>query len=185
MDKEAKLVQLLRDFRKQPPHFHFAEVTEITGETCSIKIGDLALTDVRLMASAQKSTRDGLLVIPKVGSLVLVADDHEVGLRSLFVVKVDDPEKIIYTHKDTSIEIDADAGTIVINGGDLGGLIKIEELVNRLNAIEDYVKNFKSIYNTHTHTDPISGSTGAPSATVLLDPETTQRDPLEDTKVKH
>jgi len=185
MDKEARVVELLRKLTEQKDVFFYGVVKKITGDTCTVMIGDLELSDVRL-----KATNNGadakLLITPTIDSIVIIGANGG-DLRSTFIIKVDDPEKIFYTHGDITIDIDGSSGNIKINGGNLGGLIKIEELVNRLNAIEDYVKDFKTKYDSHTHLGVLAGngSSGNTASVVGADPTKTQRDPLEDTKIKH
>ena len=184
MDKTAEAVELLRKLTAPKDVFFYGSVTEITGDTCSVIIQDLELTDVRMKATDDGS-EDKLLLTPTVGSKLIVGANGG-DFRSLFIIKVDDPEKILYKHKDITIDIDGSSGNIKINGGDLGGLIKIEELVSRFNTLEDYVKEFKTKYDLHTHKVISIGSpTDPPLPLVMTDPEKTQRDPLEDTKVKH
>jgi hypothetical protein len=187
MATEADVIRQLKELVKAKGDIFFnAEITAITGDTCSIRIsGGLELTDVMLKVTNDKK-EDKFIMIPTVGSIVLVSCNNG-DLRDISVIGVDDPERIFYKHKDVSIDIDAKTGKIIINGGDLGGLIKIEELVNRLNAIEDYVKNFQTKYDAHVHTGvtPGSGSTAVTVSILGTPPEKSQRDPLEDKNVTH
>ncbi|MCX6281473.1 MAG: hypothetical protein NTU51_05895 [Bacteroidetes bacterium] len=184
MDQIAKFVEAFRRLKKKGDCFFYATVTEITGNTCSAKLGDLELTDIKLKATT-RDDEDKLILTPKVGSSVILGCNDE-DLRDVMIIKVDDPEKIFYKHKDITIDIDGSSGNIVINKGDNGGLINIEKLVDRLNSIEDYVKQFRTKYDSHTH--PETGTaTSPPLSTGLMniDPTKSERDPLEDKKVKH
>lgn len=82
---------------------------------------------VRLMCAVG----DGVLVKPTVGSTVGVLLSKSV-------------EPIIYQYSDVD--------EIVLRGGDLGGLVKVNELVERLNKIENLVNDFSTKYNLHKHT---------------------------------
>lgn len=187
MDKTAKVIQLLKEWRKPDGDtFHYATVTDVYGDLCSVKIGDLELTDVRLKAT-HKDSDDYMLVTPAKNTMVVVCANNG-DLRDLFVCKVDDPEKIYYKHGDLTVEINGKDGKVIINGGNLGGLIKIEELVNRFNAIEDYTKNLKTLYDSHVHPATLGNAPVTVSATTSLvgsDPTQTERDPLEDKNVTH
>jgi len=186
MDKWAKVAEMLKKIGDPKGDiFFYAEVTKITGDTCSAKVGDLELTDVRLRAT-DDNNKDKLMLTPKINSKVIVGANHG-DLRDLVVIKVDDPAKIYYKHNKVTIDIDGDSGKIKINGGDLGGLIKIEELVKRFNKLEDYVKNFKTKYDAHVHLVAQSiGAAASPTQSLIVeDPESTQRDPLEDKNVTH
>lgn len=103
------------------------EVTATDGITCSVKIGDAELSEIRLRASLTDNDRN-ILVVPKVGTSVVlgcISGDY----NNMVVLQID--------------EIDS----ITINGGELGGLIKIKELTDKLNALVDQ-------FNNHTHTLP-------------------------------
>ena len=57
-------------------------------------------------------------------------------------------------------------GHLELNGGSLGGLIKIEDLTNRLNALTDTLNGLVRAYNAHTH----AGSTGNQSLPLAIMP---------------
>ena len=85
---------------------------------------------------ANQESTNGLVAIPREGSYVVVAkfSGYEAGV----VVLMDDIESVEVIIGDYSIKMD-DQG-IVLNGGDLGGLVKLTELNNNLNAIKTYVE---------------------------------------------
>lgn len=103
------------------------EVVAVEDLTCTVKIGDAEIEGVRLRASLTGRDRQ-ILTVPKVGSCVtlgcLTAD-----LNNLVVLQVDEIEKII------------------VNGGELGGLINIQELTDKINALVE-------AFNSHTHLLP-------------------------------
>lgn len=104
-------------------------VKSVSGCVCEVQIGSLVVPEVRLRASSVD--RDGeLLVVPKVGSAVIVGSLSG-DLKELAVLSVDAAE------------------TVTVNGGTLGGLIKIEELTAKLNALVE-------AFNKHTHTVAVS-----------------------------
>lgn len=123
--------------------------------------GDANLLDVRLQASNQNK---GLILIPAVESFVMVTMlDKFTG----FVTMFSDLDKTILV-----------CDEILINGGENKGLVKIEALLEKINRLEDKMKN-------HQH---ISGSSGSPTTT---DPSSnppftnTSLSDLENPKVKH
>jgi len=184
MDKRSKAIEQLKQFRKPNGDiFSYAQVTKITGDTCSVKIGDLELTDVRLKATDDGSS-DKLVIYPLVGSKVIVCANNG-SLNDLFVCKVDDPERILYKHKNVMIDVDGKNGKIILNEGKLGGLIKIEELVSRFNKLENFIKEWRMAYDIHMHATAGTGSPSPPSVLFSKDPETTERNPLENPNVKH
>lgn len=138
-----------------------AKVLSTDGETCCVDIDGLVVSDVRLRAVVN-GEESGILVTPKTGSYVTVADLSG-NLTRLVVVGFSEVEKI-------SIDAETD---IVINGGGYGGLIKIEDLVDELNRL---VQTF----NSHTHVVP-NGTSNAPST--LANSFSTST--LENTKIRH
>lgn len=138
-----------------------AKVLSADGETCCVEIDGLVLSDVQLRAVVN-GEESGILITPKTGSYVTVADLSG-DLTRIVMVGFSEVEKI-------SIDTEAD---IVINGGSFGGLVKIEDLVGTLQHIVN-------TFNTHTHTVP-NGTSAIPAT--LMDP--IQRDGMENTKIKH
>ena len=132
-----------------------AKVLSTDGESCCVEI------DVQLRAVVN-GEESGILITPKTGSYVTVADLSG-NLTRIVVVGFSEVEKI-------SIDAETD---IVINGGGYGGLIKIEDLVNELNRL---VQTF----NTHTHVVP-NGTSDVPSILAGSFSKST----LENTHIKH
>lgn len=91
------------------------------------------IPDVRLMASVD----DGFLIIPALGSTVIVA-------QSIFT----DPLVVGFSEVDK----------IILRGGDLGGLVKVLSLVTRLNLLEKDINTLKTAFTTWV---PASGDGGA------------------------
>lgn len=102
-----------------------AEVKQVDNTTCTVAIDDLELSDVRLRAVVNEE-ESGIVVTPKVGSMVMITDLSHGKMRDWAV--------IMYS------EID----NITINGGKNGGLINIEDLVSHLNTLEDDINNLKT-----------------------------------------
>lgn len=138
-----------------------AKVLSTDGETCCVDIDGLVLSDVQLRAVVN-GEESGILITPKTGSYVTVADLSG-DLTRIVVVGFSEVEKI-------SIDAETD---IVINGGGYGGLIKIEDLVDELNRL---VQTF----NSHTHVVP-NGTSNAPSTLASSFSTST----LENTKIRH
>lgn len=79
------------------------------------------------------------------------------------------------------ISLQSDSGTI-----NYGGLIKIEELTNKLNKLLDAIKNLELAFNIHTH--PVSGTVAGVSTSQPKDVQLLQkfnRDNYENTKIIH
>ena len=75
----------------------------------------------------------------------------------------------------------SEVDTITMNGGDFGGLVKIQELTNKLNALVQ-------AFNTHTHPVTTAGTAAAQTGTAAATTgQATQfrKSDYEDEKIKH
>lgn len=144
MDKLSEIKQSIVNISKSVRNANVftAEVERIDGEKCSVSVDDLTLTDVRLRAVIN-GENSKLLITPKIKSSVLVIDLSGGKYNDLAVVNYSEIDKI---------EIDCD-NKIVINGGNNDGIIKINELTQKLNDLVD-------AFNNHIHTtDATVGAT--------------------------
>lgn len=152
-----------------------AEVKSVEGETCTVLIGELEVPDV-LLTPADEGADGKLVITPKVGSQVTVADLSGGELRQLAVVHWGEVEKISLT-----------ADSIELNGGDNGGLVKIEALTDKINNIEKDINKLKQAFTTWVPVPQDGGSSlksGVASwaAQQLVQ---TQVSDLEDDKITH
>jgi hypothetical protein len=138
MDKIAKVAEHFKNIGKpKGDAFIYAIVKEITGDTCTVTIGELELTDVRLKAT-DDSADDKLLVIPTVGSKVVIGTNPG-SMNDLFVIRTDDPEIISYKHGDLQITIDTEKinytnGNLQIN---IDAQSKVIDIINKVNISID------------------------------------------------
>lgn len=125
----------------------------------------------------------GLCLFPEVGSYVVVGfvADGAAGVV-LLTEKIESADIVI---GGTSVKIDNTA--VSFNGGSLGGLVKVQELADRLNNIENDINALKSAMSLWT---PVSNDGGAALKTAasqwygnMLTP--TVRGDFENDKVKH
>ena len=142
-------------------------VKSVSGKLCEVEIGNIVIPDVRLRASELDDDCE-MLVTPKVGSAVTVGSLNG-DLSQLVVLQVDHIE------------------SIVINGGGLGGLINIEQLTGKLNAIEDDINSLKTAMVSWT---PVAQDGGAALKTAISSwagQQLTRSDKsdYEDEKIKH
>ena len=142
-------------------------VKSASGKLCEVEIGNIVIPDVRLRASELDDDGE-MLVTPKVGSAVTVGSLNG-DLSQLVVLQVDHIE------------------SIVINGGGLGGLINIEQLTGKLNAIEDDINSLKTAMDSWT---PVAQDGGAALKTAISSwagQQLTRSDKsdYEDEKIKH
>jgi hypothetical protein len=104
-----------------------------------------------------------------------------------FIELTSEVDKIEITIDSQKLEIDTNG--FVFNTGNFGGLIKIEELVNKLNRIENDINTLKQIFSTSWIPVPNDGGAALKTAAAAwsgnqLNPITSVSN-LENTKVKH
>lgn len=151
------------------------EVKSVEGETCTVLIGELEVPDV-LLTPADDGKEGKLIITPKTGSMVTVADLSGGELRHLSVVQWGEVEKITLT-----------ADSIELNGGENGGLVNIQDLTDKLNNIEKDINSLKRAFTTWVPVPQDGGSSlkaGVASwaAQQLVQ---TQVSDLEDDKITH
>lgn len=103
-----------------------AIVTSVNGATCNAKrvLDDKIVERVRLNTNVQEEK--GLIIVPKVGSDVLITN---IDGGASFVSQYSEIEKI---------ELNVDS-TIIINGGQNDGLVEIRKLEENLEKIKTYL----------------------------------------------
>jgi hypothetical protein len=152
------------------------ESVDVDTRTCNVvTISGLAtytIENVALMSAID----DGVLILPKVGSIVSVIHNKK-GIK--FVSQFSEVESIVIITGDTTIEIKD--GLVQFNDGSFDGLVKIKDLVDKLNNLENLVNQFIGLYNGHVHTS--NGVVTFSVVTKTLTP--TQQSDLENTKITH
>lgn len=152
-----------------------AEVKSVEGETCTVLVGELEVPDV-LLTPADEGADGKLVITPKEGSQVTVADLSGGELRHLAVVHWGEVEKISLT-----------ADSIELNGGDNGGLVKIEALTDKINNIEKDINKLKQAFTTWVPVPQDGGASlkGGVASWAAQQLVQTQVSDLEDDKITH
>ncbi len=152
-----------------------AEVKSVEGETCTVFVGELEVPDV-LLTPADEGADGKLVITPKEGSQVTVADLSGGELRRLAVVHWGEVEKMSLT-----------AGSIELNGGDNGGLVKIEALTDKINNIEKDINKLKQAFTTWVPVPQDGGASlkGGVASWAAQQLVQTQVSDLEDDKITH
>lgn len=152
-----------------------AEVKSVEGETCTVLVGELEVPDV-LLTPADEGADGKLVITPKEGSQVTVADLSGGELRRLAVVHWGEVEKMSLT-----------AGSIELNGGDNGGLVKIEALTDKINNIEKDINKLKQAFTTWVPVPQDGGASlkGGVASWAAQQLVQTQVSDLEDDKITH
>jgi uncharacterized protein YaaQ len=144
---------------------------------CIPLIGGAEIFNVKIKPKTGDLNGVYMLFKPALNSIATIAmlDDND---SSFILLKAEEYETLeLITTGGFKCEIKAN-GDVILNGGDNHGLIKIDELIDKLNTLENRMF-------THQH---ISAAVGVPTAP---DPATnplivpTQRIELENNKIKH
>jgi hypothetical protein len=123
--------------------------------------GDADLQNVRLNADK----KDGFILIPKQNSLVVVSFINDSTAYISMVSEVDE---------------------INLNGTSFDGIVKVNDLVTKLNNLENKVNTIISTFNSHTHVASSFGSpTTVPPVLVTGTLTPTVKTDLENEKIKH
>lgn len=93
--------------------------------TCDVEIDGATFNEVLLATNAPQV---GIVMLPTVGSWVLVSSIG--GSNQYAVAMLSQVDKISLTVNNSTIEVTD--GEILINGGQLGGMVKVQELSDNL-----------------------------------------------------
>lgn len=172
MITDEQIRDLLKRFLVIPTQVFHAKVVDIdlNNYSCTVTPFEGAdLQEVRLKASIEVEY-EGFVEIPTVGSSVLVGligNDADTA----YIVKCSKVSKII------------------INGGELGGLVKIEELRDSLDSIKDYIADLKSAISTGLDSVGVgsaaSGTLGKTAFETAMIGKTITIENMENDKVTH
>ena len=168
----------------------FGPVTIVSATVTAINEDDtIAVTlatgeehdDVRLRSVIKAGNK--IVVTPTLETTVLLGKIEESD--EYVVLEVEDISKVTIIIGNISLVITSEG--IVFNGGALGGLIKIEDLVSDINGIKTDLNNLKTVFNGWT---PVPSDGGAALKTVVetwasANIAMTEQADIEDTKVTH
>lgn len=111
---------------------------------------------------ANQESKFGIVVYPRVGSYVVVGfvADGSAGvvlatddIESIEIVVSDKTSRVLIDEERVRIDVDQETSAeltkdgVVFNGGSLGGLVKVEELTDRLNTIENDINSLKQAFS--------------------------------------
>lgn len=143
--------------------------------TCTLLDDELEIPGVRLKTIVGENK--GIVKIPKVGTYVLAILDEDTN--EWVVMMAEEYDRILVIVGSSTIEMTD--GSILVNGGNLGGMVKIAELTNKLNALVNS-------YNNHTHQVNTAGSATAQTGTamaIIAKAAAFSKSDYEDLKFKH
>lgn len=146
--------------------------TDIDTCTCSCQLIGTNATVQKLTVHLMAETDDGFLLVPAIDSTVIISwTDRMLPYVSMY-------SEIASVYLDST-------GIIQINQGTNGGLVKVVELVQKVNILENKVNSIIASYNAHVHPDPVSGATGTPTVPITGTLTLTTRADVENPNVTH
>ena len=172
MSKESEIKHLIRDIAAPNggAALFEAEVVESKDTECTIKYQGLLHKNVRLVCGFSQSLTT-IIVKPAVGSTVLVADLSGGKCRDMIVLLVEKAE------------------CTTINGGNLGGMVNIEDLIDTLKSLKEYCEALKDAVsiglNAVGTSTTASGPTGKAAFETYMQDKSITINPMEDDKVRH
>lgn len=154
-------------------------VSKVSGEVCSVTPADGGSDYHKVRLKPSVDGKDfGVIIVPKVGSSVIVSP---LGRKSsgYYVCQWSEVEEILMKTSNGAQILFKNDSTLKLNGDNLGGLVKVQGLLARLNDVEQKLNALITLYNSHTHgSQPIPAPLAQPvTATVITD--------LENQKVSH
>lgn len=178
MSIKTAILSIVRDHIK--PTVRVGKVKSVNQDkmTCEIDLQTAPdVYDVRIRAAID-SVAKGVLIVPKVGSIVLVATIED-KITSAFIVLYTEVESINLT---TEAELH-------LNGDSFGGLVKKQELEDSLNSLKQYCESMNSaIANGLTSvgaSTAASGAAGSAAYQAQMAASTITIKDFESKKVKH
>lgn len=162
MDKYREIAELMKGFRLSGQTFFPATVESVEGMTCTVKVDNLSISDVRLKATNELSD-DNVLLTPAIGSNVLVGSISG-NFDSLFIVQADSLSEAFLKVGEMSFKLDKNG--IVLNDGNNNGLVKIGEMVGWMQKVYSDLQSIKMLLSTS-----LTKAQGAPMA-IIFNPST-------------
>lgn len=142
-DKQRQIVKSFRELVNIPVQQMPCQVLRINSDDTVDVLPPTGpeIFDVRLKATIDPDDNEGIVLVPKVGSYVLVSIIGN-NAATAAVVKYSAVDQVKGQIGNTKFVITGD--DIVINGGDLGGMVKAKELKTQLdktNAVVQAIVN--------------------------------------------
>jgi len=142
--------------------------------TVKLSVETLYKVPLRVLKGAKAS----FIEIPKVNTNCLVTFKDN-NIQRPTIAEIHEAAKILIT-----------CDEVIFNGGTLGGLIKIDDLLEKINRLEDKLKDHQHAYIPYPGGSPgtpvatTKGTLATPPDTTLVFNDTTKSE-IEDTKIKH
>ncbi len=177
MDKYRQIGELIKAFQRSGQSFFPATIESVEGLTCTIKVDNLSISDVRLKAT-NDDTEDTILLTPAVGSNVLVGSMSGT-FDNLFIVHSDSISEAYLKVGETTFKLDKNG--VEINGGKNDGVVKIKDMVSWMTKVYNDLQSLSTQLSTHL----VAGNGAALGMSFNVTTPNPSKADFEDTKVKH
>jgi len=186
MTKEEQIRKALHDMLQnhKEPDTLVGTVVDVYADTatCDVEIDKgHVLHGVRLR-SVVDSKQVGILVLPTKGSYVVVERIENSDNHAL-VVGYSEIDSWALTIEGNMLKVDKEKW--IFNGGEQGGLVLIEKLIDKLNKIEKGFNSLLKEFKSHVHTSAAPGSPTTPMVppSMVLDLQETKKSDIENEKI--
>lgn len=170
-----------------PMQTYLCKVVSVDKHVCDCEpvSGGANFLDVRLRSILDNGT-GGIILKPKVDSLVIIGllENNE---ATAFVIAYSDIDEL-YFKSDGGMTFEVKKDVIKINGDTHGSVVKVKELTEKLNNLEDALNGLIAKFNTHTHPYVNVATPAVTSVTTQIDTDVitpTQKSEISNDKVKH
>ncbi|MCB9245980.1 MAG: hypothetical protein H6606_06070 [Flavobacteriales bacterium] len=166
------------------PLLSLCEVVSVDTTLLTAEVVDefgVSRSSVRLTPIVKES--DHVVVIPKVGSTILCL---EIGTRTegeLVCIMSHDPEVVAIQIGDISLDVDANG--VMINGDQLGGLVKAGELKEQVGKNTALLERIKEVFFAWSPVPSDGGMALKAMSTQFTNLPTADLSDIENKKVKH
>ena len=159
---KAAIQAMAGTFGQDVVRINVAQVVSVdeNKSTCTVRIKGVNQSVDVPNVNLQTGVCDGLQIIPVVGSDVLVITST---YNQSYIIQYSDVDKFYLQVGDSEVTINND-GSMQLNDGSYDGLVKVQELTQKLNDLENDVNNLKNILQTVLTTTVNEPGNGAPSA---------------------
>lgn len=187
MDKKRKIIEKLKGLHAKGHYDNSAiiigTVSAVNGiDTIDVDVDGVLYNDVQLQSIIDGSGVS-LLVVPKKGSAVLIGNiEHGTGY---ILLSADVADKIVIKQAD-DMYIEVAKNVIKLNGDSNDGLVKVKDLVSKVNGIENKVNSIlQTLQSIVVPLAPSGTYPFAPLFASVTPLANTQQNEIENTKVKH
>lgn len=144
MDKYRQIAELMKGFQLSGNVFFPAIVESIEGVTCTVKVDNLSISDVKLKPTTEE-TENTFLLTPAIGSAVLVGSLSG-DYKSLFILHADALSAAYLKVDKMSFKVDKSG--VEINEGNNKGLVKIDDMVKWMQKVYSDLQTIKTLLST-------------------------------------